>query len=77
MAMYWIPSYIYLICMLKNGHKVNIIYHGTIRYVYGTVDGRNPAPPGMYETLKIMVSTTNLTWLAGLLQSTVYTYIFS
>ena len=23
-----------------------------------TVDGRNPAPPGMYETLKILVKTT-------------------
>ena len=27
-----------------------------------TVDGRNPAPPGMYKTLWIMGKTTNLNW---------------
>ena len=32
-----------------------------------TVDGRNPAPPGMYKTLQIMGTTTNLNWLARFL----------
>ena len=32
---------------------------------------RNPAPPGMYKTLKIMGWTTNLNWLAGFFPSTV------
>ena len=29
---------------------------------FPTVDGWNPAPPGMYETLQIMGKTTNLNW---------------
>ena len=35
-----------------------------------TVDGRNPAQPGMHETLQIMGSTANLNWLAGFQPST-------
>ena len=27
-----------------------------------TVDGRNPAPNGMYKTLQIVGQTTNLNW---------------
>ena len=38
---------------------------------FDAVDGRNPAPPGMYENLYIMGQTTNLNWLAGFLPSTV------
>ena len=36
-----------------------------------TVDGRNPAPPGVYKTLQIMGETTNLNRLAVFLPSTV------
>ncbi len=32
------------------------------KHLKNTVDGWNPAPPGMYETLKIMGKTTNLNW---------------
>ena len=37
-----------------------------------TVDVRNPAPPEMYKTLKIMGSTVNLNWLAGFLNHQQY-----
>ena len=37
-----------------------------------TVDGWNPAAPGMYKTVKKIGSTTNLNWLAGFLPSTVF-----
>ena len=36
-------------------------------WLFNTVDGRNPAPPEIYITLKIMGKTTNLNWLAGFL----------
>jgi len=36
-----------------------------------TVDGRNPAAPGMHKTLQIRGQTTNLNWLAGFLPSTI------
>ena len=42
-----------------------------------TVDGRNPAPPRIFKTLKIMGLTTNLNWLAGFLPSTAFLNIGS
>ena len=40
-------------------------------FSFSTVDGRNPAPPGMYKTLFFHgISTTNLNCLAGFLPST-------
>ena len=29
---------------------------------YDTVDGRNPAPPGMYDTLQIMGGIYHINW---------------
>ena len=41
-----------------------------LKSIIDTVDGRNPAPAGMYKTLKIIWETTNLNW-SGFLPSTV------
>ena len=38
------------------------MYWNIIYFYQDTVDGRNPAPPGMYKTLSIMGWTTNLNW---------------
>ena len=37
-----------------------------------SVDGRNPAPPGMYKAMNIMGEPTNLNWLARFQPSRVF-----
>ena len=38
--------------------------------IFNTVDGKNPAPPGMYKKPINNGRTTKLNWLAGFLPST-------
>ena len=54
-------------------HVCAVTVYVYVYYTYNTVDGRNPAPPGIYKTLYITGLTTNLNWLAGFLPSTVCT----
>ena len=56
-------------------HVCAVTVYVYVYYTYNTVDGRNPAPPGIYKTLYITGLTTNLNWLAGFLPSTVSTCV--
>ena len=44
------------------GNQTMQMYGSFEGFPLNTVDGRDPAPPGMYETLQLMGSTTNLNW---------------
>ena len=56
-------------------HVCAVTVYVYVYYTCNTVDGRNPAPPGIHKTLYITRLTTNLNWLAGFLPSTVCTCV--
>ncbi len=67
----WTPSIIRCLKMGRVWGMPLCTYTSSRTSSSTTVDGWNPTPPGMYETLQTMGKTTNLNWLAGFQPSTV------